>query len=66
MRVRLKQRWVAEGVGTAFLLAAVVGSGMMHLADGNIAIACGALCHEGLHYRSGRGSRPLPALLTRL
>ncbi len=41
MRVRLKQRWVAEGVGTAFLLAAVVGSGIMgeRLADGNIAIA---------------------------
>jgi len=37
----LEQRAVAEGLGTAFLLAAVVGSGVMalKLADGNGAIA---------------------------
>ncbi|MGA7746482.1 MAG: MIP/aquaporin family protein [Candidatus Aquilonibacter sp.] len=38
---RLSQRLVAEGVGTAFLLAGVVGSGIMaqRLSGGNIAIA---------------------------
>jgi glycerol uptake facilitator-like aquaporin len=38
---RLAQRVVAEGVGTAFLLAAVVGSGIMgdQLAVGNVAVA---------------------------
>jgi glycerol uptake facilitator-like aquaporin len=37
----LSRRIVAEGVGTAFLLATVVGSGIMgeKLAGGNIAIA---------------------------
>jgi len=37
----LSRRIVAEGLGTAFLLAAVVGSGIMgeKLAGGNIAIA---------------------------
>src|SRR5436853_2950641 len=37
----LAQRVVAEGVGTAFLRAAVVGSGIMgeRLAGGNVAIA---------------------------
>jgi glycerol uptake facilitator-like aquaporin len=37
----LSRRIVAEVLGTAFLLAAVVGSGIMgeRLADGNIAIA---------------------------
>lgn len=37
----LRRRVVAEGVGTAFLLAAVVGSGIMgeRLAGGNVAIA---------------------------
>ena len=37
----LSRRIVAEGLGTAFLLAAVVGSGIMgeRLAGGNIAIA---------------------------
>jgi len=37
----LSRRTVAEGLGTAFLLAAVVGSGIMgqKLAGGNIAIA---------------------------
>ena len=37
----LWRRVVAEGLGTAFLLAAVVGSGIMgqELAGGNIAIA---------------------------
>ncbi|HEY5744016.1 MAG TPA: aquaporin, partial [Terrimicrobiaceae bacterium] len=37
----LSRRLVAEALGTAFLLAAVVGSGIMgeKLADGNIAIA---------------------------
>src|SRR5881396_3232664 len=37
----LLRRAVAEGVGTALLLAAVVGSGIMgeRLADGNLAVA---------------------------
>jgi len=37
----LAQRSVAEGLGTALLLAAVIGSGIMgeHLAGGNVAIA---------------------------
>ena len=37
----LSRRVVAEGLGTAFLLAAVVGSGIMaeKLAMGNMAIA---------------------------
>ena len=37
----LSRRVVAEGLGTAFLLAAVVGSGIMaeKLAGGNMAIA---------------------------
>jgi glycerol uptake facilitator-like aquaporin len=37
----LSRRIVSEALGTAFLLAAVVGSGIMgeRLADGNIAIA---------------------------
>ncbi len=37
----LARRWVAEALGTAFLLAAVVGSGIMaeRLAGGNVAIA---------------------------
>src|SRR5262252_1876184 len=37
----LPRRAVAEGVGTAFLLAAVIGSGIMgvRLAAGNVAIA---------------------------
>jgi glycerol uptake facilitator-like aquaporin len=41
MRVDLKRRVVAEGVGTALLLAAVVGSGIMgeRLASGNVAVA---------------------------
>ncbi len=42
MRIdRLPQRLVAEGIGTALLLAAVVGSGIMaeRLAGGNIAVA---------------------------
>jgi glycerol uptake facilitator-like aquaporin len=41
MRATLKQRVVAEFVGTLFLLAAVVGSGIMaeRLANGNVAIA---------------------------
>jgi glycerol uptake facilitator-like aquaporin len=39
--VTLARRLVAEGLGTAFLLAAVVGSGIMaeRLADGNVALA---------------------------
>jgi len=39
--LRLSRVLVAEGVGTALLLAAVVGSGIMgeRLADGNVAIA---------------------------
>ncbi len=41
MSVDLARRAIAEGVGTAFLLAAVVGSGIMgeRLAGGNVAIA---------------------------
>src|ERR1700745_846140 len=41
MKPELKRRVMAELVGTAFLLAAVVGSGMMgeRLASGNVAIA---------------------------
>jgi glycerol uptake facilitator-like aquaporin len=41
MRFRLPARMTAEFVGTAFLLAAVVGSGIMgeRLAGGNVAIA---------------------------
>src|SRR6202049_4373340 len=37
----LSRRLVAEGIGTAFLVAAVVGSGIMgeRLAGGNVAIA---------------------------
>src|ERR1700736_727241 len=37
----LSRRIVAEGLGTAFLLAAVVGSGIMaeRLANGNVALA---------------------------
>ena len=37
----LARRLVAEGVGTALLLAAVVGSGIMgeRLAGGNVAVA---------------------------
>jgi glycerol uptake facilitator-like aquaporin len=39
--VRFSQRLLAEVVGTAFLLAAIVGSGIMgeHLAGGNVAMA---------------------------
>ena len=40
--MRSLARWlVAEGLGTAFLLAVVIGSGIMgeHLAGGNVAIA---------------------------
>src|SRR5436305_4770388 len=41
MRVNLARRMVAEAVGTAMLLAAVVGSGIMgeRLAGGNVGIA---------------------------
>jgi glycerol uptake facilitator-like aquaporin len=41
MAVSLARRAVAEGLGTAFLLAAVVGSGIMaeRLAAGNVALA---------------------------
>src|SRR3982750_2948620 len=41
MSVTLSRRAVAEGVGTALLLATVVGSGIMgeRLAGGNVAIA---------------------------
>ena len=39
--MKLRQRLAAESLGTAFLLAAVVGSGIMgeRLADGNVAVA---------------------------
>ena len=45
MQVSLARRTVAEGIGTAILLAAVVGSGIMgeRLAGGNVAIALVAL-----------------------
>jgi glycerol uptake facilitator-like aquaporin len=41
MKSSLTQRLVAEGLGSAFLLAAVVGSGIMaaRLAGGNVALA---------------------------
>jgi glycerol uptake facilitator-like aquaporin len=41
MNTTLARRLTAEGLGTAFLLAAVVGSGIMgeRLADGNAALA---------------------------
>src|SRR5476651_2116212 len=41
MKLSLTRRLVAEGLGTAFLLAVVVGSGIMaeRLAGGNVAIA---------------------------
>lgn len=41
MKPTLQQRLVCEGLGTAFLLAAVVGSGIMaqRLSGGNVAIA---------------------------
>jgi glycerol uptake facilitator-like aquaporin len=41
LRVTYRRRCVAEAVGTAFLLAAVVGSGIMgdRLAGGNVAVA---------------------------
>src|ERR1700736_1016220 len=41
MQLSLARRTVAEGIGTAMLLAAVVGSGIMgeRLAGGNVAIA---------------------------
>jgi glycerol uptake facilitator-like aquaporin len=48
----LGQRVLAEGIGTAFLLAAVVGSGIMaeRLADGNgaLALLCNALATGAL------------------
>ena len=47
MRVETLRRLVAEGVGTSFLLAAVVGSGIMaeRLCGGNVGLAllCNAL-----------------------
>ena len=41
MKSNLAQRTIAEGLGTALLLAAVIGSGIMgeRLAGGNVAIA---------------------------
>ena len=50
----LSRRLVAEGVGTAFLLAAIVGSGIMaeRLAAGNVAIAllCNSLATGAMLY----------------
>jgi glycerol uptake facilitator-like aquaporin len=42
MRFGLRARFTAEFLGTAFLVAAVIGSGIMgeRLAGGNVAIAC--------------------------
>jgi glycerol uptake facilitator-like aquaporin len=52
MRVDLARRLVAEGLGTAFLLAAVVGSGIMadRLCGGNVGLAllCNALATGGV------------------
>ena len=59
------QKWVAEFIGTAFLLATVVGSGIMaeQLAGGNVALALlgntlptggdtgGVDHHVGAHFR---------------
>lgn len=41
MKVSLARRTVAEFLGTAFLVAAVIGSGVMgdHLSNGNVALA---------------------------
>src|SRR3954468_19767488 len=41
MQADLRRRLVAEALGTSFLLAIVIGSGIMgeHLAGGNVAIA---------------------------
>jgi glycerol uptake facilitator-like aquaporin len=53
---RLSQRVTAEAVGTALLLAAVVGSGIMgeNLAGGNVALgACPGI---------DRGGRPATAI----
>ena len=57
-RANATQRCVAEGVGTALLLAAVVGSGIMgeRLAGGNVAIALLANTHR--HRRGARGRDP--------
>jgi glycerol uptake facilitator-like aquaporin len=43
---RLARRLIAEGLGTAFLLAAIVGSGIMgeQLSGGNVGIAL--LCNS--------------------
>ena len=50
----IRRRVVAEGLGTAFLLATVVGSGIMgeRLAEGNAAIAllANALATAGILY----------------
>jgi glycerol uptake facilitator-like aquaporin len=50
----VSRRLVAEGVGTALLLAAIVGSGIMaeRLAGGNIAIAllCNSLAAGAMLY----------------
>ena len=50
----VSRRLVAEGVGTAFLLAAIVGSGIMaeRLAGGNVAIAllCNSLATGAMLY----------------
>ena len=42
MKFNLRARLTAEFLGSAFLVAAVVGSGIMgeRLAGGNVAIAC--------------------------
>jgi glycerol uptake facilitator-like aquaporin len=41
MTIKIKKRFIAEGAGTALLLAAIVGSGIMaeRLAQGNNALA---------------------------
>jgi len=56
VKSKLAQRIVAEGLGTALLLAAVIGSGIMgeRLAAGSVAIALlaktGAYLHPGHFY----------------
>jgi hypothetical protein len=55
MKSDLRARIVAEFLGTAFLVAAVVGSGIMaeRLSAGNIAF--GSACEYHRHWRSARG-----------
>ena len=55
----LSRRLAAEGIGTAFLLAVAVGSGIMgeRLAGGNAAIALLANSINQQNLRTGYGAR---------